>query len=216
MGDEEVFVRMDRIARNMTPGRQRDKNRDRQHVRFGHDNGRVQHQEVSRRWRQEVDWKRRGRDEAEVRKHDVRPIHVGEFLRRRRRDIIIDEGKGRGRLERGGKQHQAPTGIAAVRAMRVPPQVGPVRLPRVDRTGVRPVKRFPAHRHNRAHSFGQRIASVDRQKFLVAVQIVALDCRRVSVRCVELRERARWDVLFRDLRGCIGTALEEREGCGEL
>ena len=169
MGDEEVFVRMDRIARNMTPGRQRDKNRDRQHVRFGHDNGRVQHQEVSRRWRQEVDWKRRGRDEAEVRKHDDRPLDVGEFLRRRRRHVIIDKGKRRRRLERDGKQGQPPPGVPSMRSTRVPAQIRPVRLRRVDQAGALPRERFPAHRDDRAHPLCQRIASVHRQKFLVAV-----------------------------------------------
>jgi hypothetical protein len=169
MFGENVFARMRRVAGNVTPCWKRHENRYRQDIGFGHHDRRFEYREIRRRRRQKIVWHWRRGDEAEVRKHDDRPLDVGEFLRRRRRHVIIDKGKRRRRLERDGKQGQAPPRVPSMRSMRVPAQIRPVRLRRIDQAGALPRERFPAHRDDRAHPLCQRIASVQREKFLVAI-----------------------------------------------
>jgi hypothetical protein len=96
---EEILMRMHGVSRDVTPCGKRHEHRHRQNIRFAHDNGRLQHHEVRRRWREKIDRKGRRRDETEVRKHDERPIHINLLRGRRWRHVVIDGGERSRRIE---------------------------------------------------------------------------------------------------------------------
>ena len=181
MIDQQVVMRTAYVMGNLAPVRNRHEDRHRQHVGFRRKDGCFQGLEIWRRRREEVDWKRRGRNEVEVRECDERPIHIRGFFSRRRRHVIVDKGKGRRRLECNGEQCEASPSIAPMQAMRVAAQIGPVSFRGIDQAGAPPSKRFPPDRRNGAHPLRQRIVRVGGQKFLIPLQGVALERQKVGV-----------------------------------
>ena len=104
VGENHIVGRRHHVARRVTPDRNRDKYRDRQHKLFDDQDRRRQHREIRRSWRQEIDRGRRRWWEIKVRivKSEYRPIYIDYFLGRRWWHVVIDHGERCRRLQGRG------------------------------------------------------------------------------------------------------------------
>jgi len=64
-----------------------------------------------RRWRQKA--------EIGVAKHQHRTVDIDDFVRRRRRYVVVDRSKCRRRLQRLGEDGQTATGVAGMGSPRI-------------------------------------------------------------------------------------------------
>ena len=107
---------------------------------------------IDRRRRQENDRRRRGRRKVEVRivEHQDGPFDIDDFLRRRRRHVIGDDGEAWRRIERRGQARKPAPRVGGMRAAWIALKVRPVGLRRVDVAAPPPGDRFAARGDDRA------------------------------------------------------------------
>src|SRR5262249_62242411 len=87
-----------------------------------------------------MEWERRWRRTAEdgIVEDENRPADIDNFVRGRRRQVIVYGREHRRRLERGGEKRQAAVGVGRVRPFGIAPQIGPIGGRRVDEAGGPP------------------------------------------------------------------------------
>jgi hypothetical protein len=122
--DDVAWRRLD-LRRRRHPHRHRPILGDRQHESNHGRWRRWQIDEVNRRRRKENDRRRRRWLKAElgIGKHQDRPIHIDDFIRRRRRQAVVNDREDGRWLQCGGKIRQTPSRIVGMCAARIASQI---------------------------------------------------------------------------------------------
>jgi hypothetical protein len=190
---DDVARRRRNLRRRRHPHRDRPIFGDRQHESDRWRRRRRQVDEVNRRWRQENDWRRGRRSEAKVRigKHQNGPVDIDDFIRRRRRQAIVDDRETGRRLECRRQISQTPSAIVGMRAARVASQIGPIGLRRVDGSGAPPGNRLTASRDDRAYAPRHRIVRVSCEEVFVAFDRISIECGQVGFARVKVPDGPR-------------------------
>jgi hypothetical protein len=127
------------------------------------------------RW-QKKDW-RRGRRLKRIDwivENQNRPLNIDDLLRRRRGHVVSYLGEQGWRLEGGGEKSEAATRIGRVWPARVAPQVRPIGVRRIDRSGAAPDYRLPSRSGDGPYTFGHRIVGIGSEEVVITLQGVSL------------------------------------------
>jgi len=106
-----------------------------------------------------------------------------------------------------------------MRALRVATEIRPIGLRRIRAVGPHPGDGFTPGGRKRANPPCQGIARIGGDKFVVALQRVALQRHGIGILCTKIADRPvpdRRDLIGRRLRRRIGPAIEEHEARGKL
>jgi len=127
------------------------------------------------RW-QKKDWWRRRRLKCIdwIVENENRALNVEHLLRRCRWHVVGHLGERGWRLEGGGEKSKAATRISRVRPTRVAPQVRPIGVRRIDRSGAAPDYRLSSRGCDGSYTFGHRIIGISSEEVVITLQGVAL------------------------------------------
>jgi hypothetical protein len=201
------------------PNRNWGVNWDRQQKHSKRRRGRWQDNKFRRRRRQEKHWRRRRRRERIdwIVEHQNRPLNIDDLLRRRRWHVVSHLGERGWRLESGGEKSKAATRIGRVWTVWIAPQVRPIGVRRIDRSGAAPGDRLPSRGDDCSDPLDHWIVGISHEEVVITLQRVTLQSRGIRVLCIEFAYRSRAHRLHLFGRNCgrrsIGRSLKKHERC---
>jgi hypothetical protein len=127
-------------------------------------------------WWQKKDWRwgRRLKCIDWIVENQNRPLNIDDLLRRRWWHVVGYLGERGWRLESGGEKSKAATRISRVWPTRVAPQVRPIGVRRIDRSGAAPDYRLSSRGGDGPYTFGHRIIGISSEEVVITLQGVAL------------------------------------------
>ena len=148
------------------PYRNRGVNRNRQQEDSEWRRRRFQHDKFRRGWWQEKDRRRRWRLERIdwIVENKNRPLNVNDLFWRRWWHVVSHLGERGWRLEGNGEKGKAATRIGCVRSARIPPQVRPIGIRRVDAASAAPGYRLPSRGDDSPYTLRHRIVGVSSEE----------------------------------------------------
>src|SRR6202011_5345713 len=166
--EDYIFRGRRHIGRGINPNGDRHEYWDWKHEKFNR-RRRRQEDEIGRRRSEEDDWRRRHEAELRIVEHKHRAIDIDDLRRRRRRNVVDDRRVGGRRLLGGCQTRKAPARVGRVRTARIPVEIGPIGVRRIDHAGSPPGHRLAAGSHEATDTIGQRVGWIGAEKLLVAL-----------------------------------------------
>lgn len=168
---------------------------------------RCQEKYRGRRWRNEtVVW---------IIKNQHRPAEIHHFFFWRRSYIVCDRSERRRRFIGRGEIAQSTVRVGHMRTARIPAEVGPISLRRIDDTCAPPGNRLAASGHDGTNPWCHRIAGISGEKIEVALKRISLQRSDVRILNAEIPNSLRADrgnlIVCEGRRRRVWSAIEKYE-----